>query len=306
MSTDSHYQDTAADNLKERQSPLQGSDTEKLSKSSSSRLGRSLLFLLCGLAVFLFGSPYFTIFPTNKNPYYLFALATVFLAGSFFLRRSSRFSQYQPVAYAFFIASFANLILTLGLFNFLIQRETALQEVVTDKLAQFLAIVLPIIILTKIAGDDLGSIFINRGNIRTGLIFGLVSFGLFALLALTGATGIDITLKAIIPAVPGILIFVFANSIMEELWFRAIFLKRFEPFLAVLLSVLVTSLVFGAAHFGATYVSAAEIASYIALVFAVGFVAGYVMLKTDSIWGSVLFHAGADLMVILPVLDSLS
>ncbi len=83
-------------------------------------------------------------------------------------------------------------------------------------------------------------------------------------------------------------------------------MKRFEPFLAVLLSVLVTSLVFGAAHFGATYVSAAEIASYIVLVSAVGFVAGYVMLKTDSILGSVLFHVGADLVVIIPVLESLS
>jgi membrane protease YdiL (CAAX protease family) len=30
----------------------------------------------------------------------------------------------------------------------------------------------------------------------------------------------------------------------------------------------------------------------------------YVMLKTDSIWGSVLFHAGYDLLVIIPVLVS--
>jgi membrane protease YdiL (CAAX protease family) len=61
-----------------------------------------------------------------------------------------------------------------------------------------------------------------------------------------------------------------------------------------------------AAHFGATYVSAAEIASYAALVFAVGFMAGYVMLKTASLWGSFLFHAGADFMIIIPVLESLS
>ena len=31
---------------------------------------------------------------------------------------------------------------------------------------------------------------------------------------------------------------------------------------------------------------------------------GFVMLKTDSIWGSVLFHAGYDLLVIIPVLVS--
>jgi len=33
-----------------------------------------------------------------------------------------------------------------------------------------------------------------------------------------------------------------------------------------------------------------------------GVVNAHVMLKTDSIWGSVLFHAGYDLLVILPIL----
>jgi membrane protease YdiL (CAAX protease family) len=35
-----------------------------------------------------------------------------------------------------------------------------------------------------------------------------------------------------------------------------------------------------------------------------GMVNGWVMLKTDSLWGSVLFHAGYDLLVIIPVLAS--
>jgi membrane protease YdiL (CAAX protease family) len=36
-----------------------------------------------------------------------------------------------------------------------------------------------------------------------------------------------------------------------------------------------------------------------------GLINGYAMLKTDSIWGSVLFHAGYDLLVILPVLATM-
>jgi hypothetical protein len=32
---------------------------------------------------------------------------------------------------------------------------------------------------------------------------------------------------------------------------------------------------------------------------------GWLMLKTDSMWGSVLFHAGYDLLVIIPVLSSI-
>ena len=40
------------------------------------------------------------------------------------------------------------------------------------------------------------------------------------------------------------------------------------------------------------------------IVFALGLVNGFAMLKTDSIWGSVLFHAGYDLLVIIPILVS--
>jgi membrane protease YdiL (CAAX protease family) len=32
---------------------------------------------------------------------------------------------------------------------------------------------------------------------------------------------------------------------------------------------------------------------------------GWLMQKTDSLWGSALFHAGADLLIILPIFSSL-
>ena len=80
-------------------------------------------------------------------------------------------------------------------------------------------------------------------------------------------------------------------------------MNHFKPFLGVVLSVLITSIVFGVAQLGAAYVSAAEIIGFLAVVPALGFVAGYVLFKTDSIWGSVLFHAGSDLVIIIPVLD---
>ncbi len=32
---------------------------------------------------------------------------------------------------------------------------------------------------------------------------------------------------------------------------------------------------------------------------------GWLMQKTGSLWGSVLFHAGADLLIILPIFSSL-
>jgi membrane protease YdiL (CAAX protease family) len=38
------------------------------------------------------------------------------------------------------------------------------------------------------------------------------------------------------------------------------------------------------------------------IVIALGLVNAYIMLKTDSLWGSLFFHAGYDLLVIIPLL----
>jgi membrane protease YdiL (CAAX protease family) len=89
---------------------------------------------------------------------------------------------------------------------------------------------------------------------------------------------------------------------MEELWFRGIFLKKFEPFLGSVLSLVLTSVVFTLAHIGATYADGFGLLRFLALLFPLSLAWGYVMQKTDSIWGSVLFHAGADLLVIIPFL----
>jgi membrane protease YdiL (CAAX protease family) len=63
-----------------------------------------------------------------------------------------------------------------------------------------------------------------------------------------------------------------------------------------------TALVFGATHLGATYVTTAQMILFSLVTFLLGLVNGYVMLKTGSIWGSMLFHAGYDLLVVIPIL----
>jgi membrane protease YdiL (CAAX protease family) len=70
--------------------------------------------------------------------------------------------------------------------------------------------------------------------------------------------------------------------------------------------VLATALVFSIPHAGGTYISDVERITFPIIVFSLGLLNGYVMLKTDSVWGSVLFHAGYNLLVIIPVLVSMS
>ena len=176
--------------------------------------------------------------------------------------------------------------------------------------------VLAIILLTLVSGNDLGSIFLKKGDLRWGLRFGLISFGvfaaIFAVIAILqasappsqGLTATGVPLATIVAAIPWILIFCFANSLMEELWFRGIFLKKLSPFLGMTAAVVVTALVFGSVHVGASYITPVEMVIFPLIAFALGLVNGFVMFKTDSIWGSVLFHAGYDLLVIIPILVS--
>jgi membrane protease YdiL (CAAX protease family) len=83
---------------------------------------------------------------------------------------------------------------------------------------------------------------------------------------------------------------------MEELMFRGIFLKRYEPFLGKGLSLLLTSIVFTLLHFQAGYVLNSVV--FMVQLFPFALAWGWLMQKTDGLWGSVLFHAGADCIII--------
>jgi membrane protease YdiL (CAAX protease family) len=46
---------------------------------------------------------------------------------------------------------------------------------------------------------------------------------------------------------------------------------------------------------------APDIVVFLAILLVLALACGYVIQKTESLWGSVLFHAGADLMIILGI-----
>ena len=278
-----------------------------------------LLFLVGGWMIFLLGNNYNSFFPTNDSTLYKWAITLFFLALAAFLRWRERTRGTWEIAYALFIAAFAN-VLNWDLGDFLADwlppTASLAEQIALDKLAQCIPVVLAIILLTLVVGDDLGSIFLKKGDLRWGLGFGLISFGVFAAIFTViavlqasvqpsqGLTATGVPLGTIVAAIPWILIFCFANSLMEELWFRGIFLKKLRPFLGVTASVVVTALIFGSVHVGATYITPVEMFIFPLIAFALGLVNGFVMFKTDSIWGSVLFHAGYDLLVIIPILVS--
>ena len=134
-----------------------------------------MLFLVCLLAIFVLGSPYYSVFPTNQNPTYYAVITVFFLAVTFLLQRADRLNKYWPAAYAFFIASFSTWFLSTGMLDIPRSEANPAQFIALDKVSQFTHVVLPIVVLTLLARQELKSIFLSKGNLRRGLTFGLLS-----------------------------------------------------------------------------------------------------------------------------------
>ena len=265
----------------------------------------SIILVLGGLAVFVFGSPYYSVFPTNGNQVYCLALTLFFLVLALVFRRVRRLAPYAPASYALFTASAALLFLNTGVLNLHDASTDPLPFIALDKLSQFLHVVPVILLLTLVAGNDFRSVFLDKGRLRQGLTFGLVSLVVFAVIAVVLQLGSHGALSSLPAAIPWLLLFVFANAIMEELWLRAIFLRPYGTLVGRWMAVLITAVVFGTSHISATYDFPGGGIIFGLVVFGLGLVGAHAMQKDESLIGPVLFHAGYDLLIIVPILNSL-
>jgi hypothetical protein len=178
-----------------------------------------ILFLACALAIFLIGSNYYNAYPTNGNAIYAAALSAVFLGAALALKRSKTLAQYWPIAYAFFTATSGNEFLAVA------------------KGYEAVLVVVPILVLIRLSGADLASVLVRRGDLKWGLGMGALVLFNFATSALIfHSTGY--APAALGSAVLWGTVFSFSNGLLEELWFRSLFLKRLTPLIGATCSVL--------------------------------------------------------------------
>ncbi len=283
-------------------------NTPALVPTETRPVSRAALFLLLlagGQLIFVFGSPYFTVFPTNDNVLFSAALVAAFGLLALVLRQRPSLSHYAPPVYALFVAAAANLALVIGPFNHFLSATEPYRVMAEDKIAQFLSIVPVLVILSWLAQRDLGWIYLQRGRPRRWLPFGLVSLAVCAVVMVAMLLWAGMSAGDLLAAAPYILAFVTANAIMEELWFRGVFLRSYETTIGWTGAMVVTALAFGVSHMNATYFESA-----VGLVFGLGVIGlgvlmAWAMRWGNSLWGSVLFHMGMDLLIILPIVQSL-
>jgi len=200
----------------------------------------------------------------------------------------------MTVCLAFLVVSF----FTVGFWG--LDLETP-RGIAFAKLSDSVVISLILIVSFLIGGYKLKDIFLTLGHIKAGLIVGFSTFFLMGLLAIYNPDQ-PIDKDFLVSNLPWILIFVLSNAFMEELLFRGIFLKQLGKYMKHAWAIVLTSIVFAAAHLQVTYTP--DVLFFVGIVLVLGLIWGFIMHYTRSILASVLFHAGADLMIIIPIYAS--
>jgi membrane protease YdiL (CAAX protease family) len=272
-----------------------------------------LLFLLCGISLpslsGLLIFP-FSMVPESHDLTYRISISIIFLVSAVGTRRITKYRKYSNILFAFFIASIA---INMQVISSLPSLEMApIYVLVLRMLLSTVLVVAPILALSLVSGDRIQNIFLSRGNVKLGLLLGLGGFLAFALLSIPTATflfqGRDLSLSRVFPWLPFILVIVLANGAREELLYRGIFLGKLGPMFGAVGSNFLQAIFFSLSHTVAgrgsiTYTPFT--AAFVLFTFLLGLLWGYIMQRTGSALGPILFHAGSDIPVFLGIISNL-
>jgi membrane protease YdiL (CAAX protease family) len=229
-------------------------------------------------------------------------LPLVFTTIALRMRKSRRLVEYWPAFFSYSVVSIALFFMWLIAdwpARWLGLDPKGPQGTALGRVSDALVLTVSVVVLTRVFQVSLGSVFLERGRLMLGLAIGLVGFLGMATFGVLESRSPGVTTVRLIGWAPWLLIFVLSNGFFEELMFRGLFLKKFEPLVGPRLSNLITAVVFTIGHAGVTYT--ADILTFLAITLVFALVWGYIMQKTEALWGSALFHAGADVIIMISI-----
>ena len=264
----------------------------------------SVIIFVAGLATFTFR--FFV--PIWANRYYSVGLPILFLALYLLLSTSGRGSRrYSPVFYSFFMASFAlviDLTAVQASYQYLgITSETLQGSFFRQSLSATVTIAV-LILLARIQGRSFSSIYLTKGrNLKYGLALGVTAF-LVISLSSVGASALfpwaNMNVGKVLALLPWAIPLAFLSGFSKELLFRGIFMREYEILLRARAANILQALIFALA--GVSPEITIHSAVFAILTFALGYILGEIVLRTNSLLGSSIFHAGVQLPVVLSLL----
>jgi membrane protease YdiL (CAAX protease family) len=257
-------------------------------------------FFLVLIVILAVSMTLFSPIPSNIKFILRVILIVVFFASWMWFKRKDR-PDLKNLAFALMVLNLAFLIVSPFTAEFWNLKQDTSGGFALVKLSDSVILSSVLILFFIIGGYKLKSIYLSKGRLIPGLIVGILFFILFGYLALNNPQ-YKIEPGFLRKNIVWILIFVFANGFMEELLFRGIFLEKLNTLFKPLWSIILLSICFAATHLTVNYQP--NVLFFSAIVFVLGMICGYAMYRTGSIIAPMLIHAGADLMIIIPVFAS--
>ena len=260
------------------------------------------LFKYIGIAIvmLLVCMTFFTPIPhTFRLIIRIFFPILFFFLWRYFLKRGN--IETKDLCVAFFTLKLAFLVALPFTSEFWNLDQRTSKGIALIKLNDSFIISTVLIVSSLIAKYDLKSIYLAKGRLITGLVTGIIFFVLFGYMALNNPQQKPEP-GFISKNILWILMFVLANGFIEELIFRGILLEKLNKFFKPIWSIILTSFCFAAPHLTVSYQP--NVILFFGICFILGMICGYAMHYTRSIIAPALIHAGADLMIIIPIFSS--
>lgn len=177
-----------------------------------------------------------------------------------------------------------------------------------------LCAIVPIVVLTRASGQDLGSIYIRKGVAGRWLICAVVFFLLFYVFLASLPLRPDsparrllpesgtLTLPGFVALTPALVIVSISNGFEEELLFRGLFLQKYDTLFGARLANIVQAIIFTSAHVGIGYTTSLLVFGAL-MIFPLGLFAGYLMRTTKSLIAPGIFHSALDMAIYLAFLS---
>jgi membrane protease YdiL (CAAX protease family) len=250
-------------------------------------------------------------------------LAAFLLGLTLLVKRSSSPPLYWQLPFALFVFavvqvlnnSIPSFVLTSVLHEHAVDGNPLASTVsgtVVVQLVEALIAIVPIVVLVRMAGLSLGSIYARVGRFGSAYVIAIIAFvGIYAVIGLspTAHRFIPIqgtmTVSRYLALSPALLIMVISNGFEEELLFRGLFLQRYGAFFGVWGANILQALVFAFAHLGVSYTPNALLFILVA-VFPLGLVGGFLMRRSDGVVAPALLHAALDIPIYLAFLTFVS
>jgi len=263
-----------------------------------------LLVLSAGLLVYFVGG-YWAAIPSLPRTAVKAGLTAILLLVTIALHRRKSLERWRNLSAALLAASSGFLVswvLADRVLSAWGVATNSVRGVALTKFVESTLIVIPVLVVARLGGLTWSDLFVRRGRAKAWLIVGFSTFFACALLFILQARGEGHPAKQLLAWAPWTLLFALSNGFMEELHFRGLLLRPTETLLGRNTANLCIALVFTLVHAPVTYTP--DILPFLVIVFVLALLWGYVIQRTAALWGAVLFHAGADLLVIVGIYEA--